>query len=57
MIFGIFRKIAMRTGFFDRIDNGRALFAQPLEVGRQLFKALGQHRHFIHCRHAYSRPS
>ena len=50
VVFGVFREIAMATGFRDGADDGGAFRA--FEVAQLFFKggkAGGGHRKFLHC--------
>ena len=51
VIFGIFRKVAMRARFLDRIDDEGALGLQSRELRAQLLIAFRQHRHLFNACH------
>jgi hypothetical protein len=51
VIFGIFRKVAMRTRFLDRIDDKGALGFQSRELRAQLLITYRQHRHHFYACH------
>ncbi len=51
MIFGIFRKIAVRSRFLDRVDDLRPFGLQALELLGEDFQPLRKHRHLFNCRH------
>src|SRR3569623_1042216 len=51
MVFGVFRQIAMRARFLDRLDDLGALLFQPAQIRGELLIALLQHRHLLDGRH------
>src|SRR3546814_12475091 len=56
VIFGVFRKIAMRARFLDRIDDLRTFFLEALEVSGELRMPFREHRHLFDRSHIL-RPS
>src|SRR3546814_10040019 len=51
VIFGIFRKVAMRARFLDRIDDQGSLGLERRELGSHLLIAFCQHRHLFNACH------